>query len=444
MNTLHLPTSRNAPRLLLAVFWLQALLALPAFAQSPESAVVRITAKEGDRSKAGTGFIVQLTPELAYIVTASHVIEGDAEPQVEFFTRRDQPATASIKAAEVGDPKGLALLVVSGRQAIAPNLSVLALDADTPLKGGDEVTAIGFPRMGGDWAVSKGHLSARQGRELIFAMPVGEGNSGGPLLLNGKAVALVTSEAQGRAFAAPAASVKLFLEGSGVGVSASAPANAPFGELLDAPGAKPVAGAAPGTAPVSVEEALALMGEGQNETTRLTVLRDLVRKRSLTGPVSAGQMLSLMQGFGDNNRASAINMMKNLLAPNLTSADAAALMGESTQELARFRILQDLLQAGRIQRPIAGEDAVALLARFHDNMRISAISIIDKQLAAGLSVQQVLALMGAQEKEPVRHRVLLTVARGKHVKTPLSAEEKLQLVEGLTGNYRATALQLFK
>lgn len=420
------------------------LCASQSFAQGVESAVVRITAKEGDRSKTGSGFVVRLTPELAYIVTASHVVEGDEAPQVEFYTKRDQPVAATVKAAEVGDPKGLALLVVSGKDAIAPSLSALALDASLQLQGGDEVTAIGFPRMGGDWAVSKGHMSARQGRELIFVMPVGEGNSGGPLLMNGKVVALVTSEAQGRAFAAPAASVKLFLEGSGVTGSASTSAAVPVGAPPRSASAKPAPSTAAGAAAVSVEQALALMGASQDEATRFTVLRDLVRKRSLAGPVSAAEMLSIMQGFGDKNRVAAIDTMKNLLVPNLSGADALALMGENTQESARFRILQSLLQAGRLQRPIAGEEAVALLARFHDNLRISAISIIDKQLAAGLGVRQVLALMGPEEKEPVRHRVLLTLLRAQRIKSPLEADEKLQLVETMTGTYRSSALQALK
>jgi hypothetical protein len=364
INRLAMKTRRHSSLLLFA---LCGIVVQPSMAQTtPESAVVRITAKEGERSKTGTGFIVQLTQDIAYIVTASHVIEGDDEPQVEFFTRRDRPVKAAIKAAEVGDPKGLALLVVSGKEALGQGLSVLAIDTSTLLKSGDEVMAIGFPRMGGDWAVSKGNLSARQGRELIFTMPVGEGNSGGPLIKDGKVIALVTSEAQGRAFAAAAASVKLFLEGSGVqgaAASASTPQSPPTTE------AKPSGGAAPGA--VSVEQALALIGAGQTEAQRFTILRDLARKRSLSGPISAAQMQSLVQGFGDSSRAAAIDALKALVAPDLTTADALALMGNNAQEAMRLRIMQSLFSAGRVRRPLSAEDAVALLERFHDNLRMS-------------------------------------------------------------------------
>jgi len=57
-----------------------------------ETGVVKVIA-QGDRiqknriQKIGTGFIVRLTPEVAYVVTASHVVEGDETPQVEFYTQ---------------------------------------------------------------------------------------------------------------------------------------------------------------------------------------------------------------------------------------------------------------------------------------------------------------------------------------------------------------------
>jgi S1-C subfamily serine protease len=99
---------------------LQSLATPRAALAAPESAVVRITAKDGERNKTGTGFIVQIAADIVYIVTASHVVEGDDAPKIEFFTQRDRPVAGTVKAAEVGDPKGLALLAVSSKQAVAP------------------------------------------------------------------------------------------------------------------------------------------------------------------------------------------------------------------------------------------------------------------------------------------------------------------------------------
>ena len=60
--------------------------------------VVKITAHvEGQQPKVGTGFIVRLEKDAAYIVTASHVIEGDPKPQITFFLQPQQPFTAQCR-----------------------------------------------------------------------------------------------------------------------------------------------------------------------------------------------------------------------------------------------------------------------------------------------------------------------------------------------------------
>jgi len=46
--------------------------------------VVKITAQADGKTKVGTGFIVKVDADAAYIVTASHVIEGDPQPKVLF------------------------------------------------------------------------------------------------------------------------------------------------------------------------------------------------------------------------------------------------------------------------------------------------------------------------------------------------------------------------
>src|SRR5262245_22542017 len=69
--------------------------------------VVKITATVEGKTKAGTGFIVQLEKDKAYIVTAAHVIEGDAEPQVAFFPRATQFVKARVLGIEGGKEHGL-------------------------------------------------------------------------------------------------------------------------------------------------------------------------------------------------------------------------------------------------------------------------------------------------------------------------------------------------
>jgi hypothetical protein len=51
---------------------------------------------------------------------------------------------------------------------------------------------IGFPRTLTPWAVSTGSFSGLKGLALAFQALVEEGHSGGPLLLSGKVVGVVT------------------------------------------------------------------------------------------------------------------------------------------------------------------------------------------------------------------------------------------------------------
>ena len=66
-----------------AGFWMLATFLLPHILwgqdiEDLKNGVVKITAHvEGQHSKVGTGFIVRLEKDAAYIVTACHVIEGD-------------------------------------------------------------------------------------------------------------------------------------------------------------------------------------------------------------------------------------------------------------------------------------------------------------------------------------------------------------------------------
>ena len=50
-----------------------------------KAGVVRITSQVEGMRRTGTGFIVGLDSDAAYIVTASHVVEGDSQPRVEFW-----------------------------------------------------------------------------------------------------------------------------------------------------------------------------------------------------------------------------------------------------------------------------------------------------------------------------------------------------------------------
>lgn len=99
--------------------------------------IVKITAQVEGRTNIGTGFIVRLDKDAAYIVTAAHVVAGDTHPKVEFFTNRNLPVTAEVLGLEGNDEvRGLALLVVRGPENLPKGLTALSLAGATRLTGG--------------------------------------------------------------------------------------------------------------------------------------------------------------------------------------------------------------------------------------------------------------------------------------------------------------------
>lgn len=156
--------------------------------------VVKITAQFANRQKIGTGFIAGKGKKHLFIVTASHVIEGEAEvPQsitVTFFSHQEEPLVAEVINKEGGDPRGLALLKVGGD--LPDDVQILEWDTQSELHGGEDVRVIGFPQFGGNpWAVTRGTLSGFDGPILKFSGAVEEGNSGGPLLYQGKVIGVI-------------------------------------------------------------------------------------------------------------------------------------------------------------------------------------------------------------------------------------------------------------
>jgi hypothetical protein len=67
---------------------------------------------------------VRLDKGAAYVVTDAHVVEGDERPQIAFHPRANDFLPARILGIEGGDPRGVALLLVSIRFAVHITLAV--------------------------------------------------------------------------------------------------------------------------------------------------------------------------------------------------------------------------------------------------------------------------------------------------------------------------------
>lgn len=176
-----------------------------------EKGVVKITAQVDGKNRVGSGVVVRVDKEALFIVTAAHVVEGDPKPTMTFSSQPQQPFVAQVVGIEGGDPQGLAALRVA--RPIPDGVVALPLDLTTKVVGGEAITFIGFPRTLPPWTVSTGSLSGMNGPTLAFQALVEEGHSGGPLLLNGQMIGIV-SETRGRlGYAVPASIVAVALAG---------------------------------------------------------------------------------------------------------------------------------------------------------------------------------------------------------------------------------------
>ncbi|MEO8325182.1 MAG: serine protease, partial [Nitrospirota bacterium] len=128
--------------------------------------VVKITTQVNGQPMVGTGFIVRLDKDAAYIVTAAHVISGDSKPQVWFFPHPHQSFASQVLGIDGTNENGLATLRVSDH--IPDGLVALPLDPITQPSGGETITFIGFPPNLAPWTVSTGSISGRKGPHLIF------------------------------------------------------------------------------------------------------------------------------------------------------------------------------------------------------------------------------------------------------------------------------------
>ncbi len=177
--------------------------------------VVRITTQVEGKNRVGSGVVVKVDEDQVYIVTASHVIEGDQRPNVFFYSAPYRPFRARVLGLEGGNPAGLAALLVEGK--IPSDLVALNLDQKAAVSGGEPITLIGFPRTEGSmWTVTTGTLSGRRGTALSFSGTADEGNSGGPVLLQGKVVGIVTEVGAKFNTAVPAIVARFALDGWGV------------------------------------------------------------------------------------------------------------------------------------------------------------------------------------------------------------------------------------
>ena len=76
---------------------------------------------------------------------------------------------------------------------------------------------IGFPgEFGTPWLVADGSIGGRRGSDISFSTVIGEGSSGGPLLLNSTVIGIISQMGSKIGYAVPITSARFALEGWGI------------------------------------------------------------------------------------------------------------------------------------------------------------------------------------------------------------------------------------
>ena len=215
------------------------LLALTSVAQS----VVLIAASvQGGATKTGTGFVISSTSAATQILTAAHVVEGAAAPDVylggphgrhyiatlvRFDRLRDvallqipEANLPTIALASAVPPVSGTSLEVMGYPTLAkpaPNASPGAMPSPLPLAALEMVAATG-----------KADGVAEQGESILFDIPISHGDSGAPVvdMKTNAVVGMVLGIAGGY-------DVARWMSGDGLGLSVAA-LNAFLGQLFPA------------------------------------------------------------------------------------------------------------------------------------------------------------------------------------------------------------------
>ena len=149
-------------------------------------AILQYTGRDGKQQGLGTGFVIS---EDGLIATNLHVI-GEARP---IRVQLADGSTHEATVVQASDRKfDLAIVKIAVKEKLKP----LPLGDSTNLKQGMALIALGHPR-GLEYSVVAGVLSGKRDRDgvsmLQLAIPIEQGNSGGPVLdMQGRVIGIVT------------------------------------------------------------------------------------------------------------------------------------------------------------------------------------------------------------------------------------------------------------
>lgn len=132
----------------------------------------------------GTGFIIN---KKGYILTCSHVLDKTKE----IFIELPKTGSKKMKCQILGLCPDLDIGMIYCEEL--KDFSYLELGNSDDVKSGDEVLTVGFPLGQETIKVTKGIISGRHESHLQIDAPLNPGNSGGPLIKNGRVIGINVS-----------------------------------------------------------------------------------------------------------------------------------------------------------------------------------------------------------------------------------------------------------
>lgn len=188
--------------------------------------LVQIVGNRGGATVSGSGFIVAIdrTRGVATVVTSSHVIAG-AKFTARFAADPHAPEVpvTEVVGIEAENRDGLAVFRVRGAVPSDASALELAPRGEAAPRPAESLTLVGYPNMAARPLASTRGFSGQIGALYVVDLGVGEGSSGGPALLEGRVVGLVTNTTPERTSLVPASTIRTFLEGYSVRLEEAGP-----------------------------------------------------------------------------------------------------------------------------------------------------------------------------------------------------------------------------
>jgi tetratricopeptide (TPR) repeat protein len=179
--------------------------------QTIKGGVVRI--HNSNLKAQGTGFIVHInsTQSQIYIVTSSHVVADVERPDI-YLPNKNEPLKGQVLHREEDELRGLAFLTVLGDSKLFAGTHSFELGVSANIVGGESGQVFGFPGGTTIPSVTPANIVRVEGRNLVFTGNMNPGNSGGPLVINGKVIGMVTDVAS-FSYAIPSDNILLYIKG---------------------------------------------------------------------------------------------------------------------------------------------------------------------------------------------------------------------------------------